>query len=204
MAKSAKGPVDIFAGVKNMKFEGQPTDHTEKIKPDNSSNKPTEESIKHSEKNEIDKSQNIENEDCVEKKQEERKEITALNHNDKKSYLQIEEFDLTTLKSCTVVINPEIYEKFVLQSTVNDIKRYDLANSMIKSEQNWERDNPSFPSKEFIIANIKNIKNKQTEGRERLTLNLTPENALFIKNQSKKCGMKMYTFVEYIFESFLD
>lgn len=204
MAKSAKGPVDIFAGIKNVKFEGQPPEQTERIKPDINSDKPIEETIKRSEKNETDISQNTENKDFVEKKQEEKKENISLNHNDKKSYLQIEEFDLTTLKSCTVVINPDIYERFVLQCTVNDIKRYDLANSMIKSEQNWENDNPSFPSKEFIVANIKKIKNKQTEGRERLTLNLTPEHALFIKNQSKKCGMKMYTFVEYIFESFLD
>lgn len=155
MAKSAKGSVDIFASMKNVKFEGQPPEQTEITKPDTNSNKPIEETIKRSEKIETDISQNTENKDFVEKKQEEKKENISLNHNDKKSYLQIEEFDLTTLKSCTVVINPEIYERFVLQCTVNDIKRYDLANSMIKSEQNWENDNPSFPSKEFIIANIK-------------------------------------------------
>lgn len=32
MAKSAKGPVDIFAGIKNVKFEGQPSEQTGKNK----------------------------------------------------------------------------------------------------------------------------------------------------------------------------
>ena len=42
MAKSAKGPVDIFAGIKNVKFEGQPPEQTERIKPDiNSDKKPS-------------------------------------------------------------------------------------------------------------------------------------------------------------------
>ena len=92
MAKSAKGPVDIFAGIKNVKFEGQPPEQTERIKPDINSDKPIEETIKRSEKNETDISQNTENKDFVEKKQEEKKENISLNHNDKKSYLQIEEF----------------------------------------------------------------------------------------------------------------
>ena len=71
MAKSAKGPVDIFAGIKNVKFEGQPPEQTERIKPDINSDKPIEETIKRSEKNETDISQNTENKDFVEKKQEE-------------------------------------------------------------------------------------------------------------------------------------
>ena len=60
MAKSAKGPVDIFAGIKNVKFEGQPPEQTERIKPDINSDKPIEETIKRSEKNETDISQNTE------------------------------------------------------------------------------------------------------------------------------------------------
>ena len=74
MAKSAKGSVDIFASMKNVKFEGQPPEQTEITKPDTNSNKPIEETIKRSEKIETDISQNTENKDFVEKKQEEKKE----------------------------------------------------------------------------------------------------------------------------------
>ena len=75
MAKSAKGPVDIFAGIKNVKFEGQPPEQTERIKPDINSDKPIEETIKRSEKNETDISQNTEKKISLKKNKKKKKKI---------------------------------------------------------------------------------------------------------------------------------
>ena len=117
-------------------------------------------------------------------------------------------YELSQLTTWGMTIDEDILLSFDYFATMQDIKRYDLINSLVEMENGWAKEHPEFPDKKFVIENLKKFKTRRSlksksEGYASATMVLTKENKRFIEKQSKKCGMPMYGFLEYIIAKYL-
>lgn len=117
-------------------------------------------------------------------------------------------YELSQLTTWGMTIDEDVLLSFDYFATMQDIKRYDLINSMVHMESIWADQHPEFPAKSFVIENLKKFKTRRSlksksEGYASATMVLTRENKKFIEKQSKKCGMPMYGFLEYVITKYL-
>ena len=110
--------------------------------------------------------------------------------------------NLQELKSYGVIIKDSCIYTYDYYAAVHDVKRYNLMNNIVVAEKEWLKDNPDFPSKDFVMSNV--IKKNDSCGRStKITFLLSADSKDFIKKMSKRCAMKMYEYVEYLIEKHL-
>lgn len=81
-------------------------------------------------------------------------------------------------------------------------KKYQLINEIIKSEMEWTKRHPEFPDKATVMSNIANQKKATSEGYESFSPSILPECKEFLTVQSRKCGMRMFEYLEFLIEQY--
>jgi len=100
------------------------------------------------------------------------------------------------------------YESFTALEfylTRTNWKKFQLINNIIKSDIEWVKAHPEFPSMEFVMEQIraKSTKNKNDISRIQTTLTLTKDALEHIKIMSKRCSMTMYEYAEYLIKQYI-
>lgn len=104
--------------------------------------------------------------------------------------------------NCTV--KPECESKFVYEAAVQGTTMMELINRIVYAEMEWQKQHPEFPSKEFVLSNIKNRKAIKHNRQEHVSMSLifSPGAWDFVKIASKRCGMHMNVFLEFLIDEY--
>ena len=116
--------------------------------------------------------------------------------------LKIKQFKSTELISWGALLSEEANDTLSYYAAVHSMNAYNVVNSIIASEIEWEKAHPEFPSKEFVMSNIKAKRNREVAKVSR-SLTITEEHRSFVKAASIRCGMKMQEFMEYLIIEYL-
>lgn len=104
--------------------------------------------------------------------------------------------------NCTV--KPECESKFVYEAAVQGTTMMELINRIVYAEMEWQKQHPEFPSKEFVLNNIKNRKAIKHSRQEHVSMSIifSPGAWDFVKIASKRCGMHMNVFLEFLIDEY--
>lgn len=104
--------------------------------------------------------------------------------------------------NCTV--KPECEAKFVYEAAVQGTTMMELINRIVYAEMEWQKQHPEFPSKDFVLNNIKNRKAIKHSRQEHVSMSIifSPGAWDFVKIASKRCGMHMNVFLEFLIDEY--